>query len=306
MGIFDLFSKRQKRDRGEVPDVFLYNEVPKKLRVQIVHIIGDTLGEDRYSSNYAKNAYQFINDTLCREYGLFKLTEYPNSTQESVFNFFLSCDDYERALDVIELSFKTINIHARKNGFSYNTETKLSPDDAIEELNGRLKEQGIGFQFESNELIRVDSEYLHSEIVKPTLALLRDKLYKGANEEFLKSHEHYRHGRYKECLNEALKSFESVMKIICTKHKWAYKQSDTSKTLISVCFNNGLIPSYLQSQFSSLRSVLESGIPTVRNKLGGHGQGSQAIAVPEEMARYALNLTASNIVFLVEHEKIIK
>lgn len=144
---------------------------------------------------------------------------------------------------------------------------------------------------------------MQSEAVKPTLAILREKIYRGANEEFLKAHEHYRHGRHKECLNEALKSFESVMKAICAKHKWTFDQNDTAKSLIDICLKNGLIPQYLQSQFSSLRSVLESGIPTVRNKLGGHGQGASITNVTEPMARYALNLTASNILFLAEHER---
>jgi len=191
----------------------------------------------------------------------------------------------------------------REGSYQYNTDTKISPDDAIQELNGRLKEHGLGYEYESEELIRIDSEFIHSEAVKPTLAILRGKIYRGANEEFLKAHDHYRHGRHKECLNEALKSFESVMKAICTKHKWSFKQTDTAKSLIDICLTNQLIPQYLQSQFTSLRSVLESGVPTVRNKLGGHGQGSDITNVTEGMARYALNLTASNILFLVEYEK---
>ena len=43
MGIFDLFSKRQKRLRGEAPDVYTYDEIPEPLRVQIVHIFRDIL-----------------------------------------------------------------------------------------------------------------------------------------------------------------------------------------------------------------------------------------------------------------------
>jgi hypothetical protein len=43
--------------------------------------------------------------------------------------------------------------------------------------------------------------------------------FDGANEEYLKAHEHYRHRRNKECLTECLteclKAFESTMKIIC-------------------------------------------------------------------------------------------
>ena len=282
-----------------MPDVYSYTDVPDHLRVQVVHIIRDTLGNSRY----ADEAYEKINDILCREYGLFNLTEYPNSIEESIFNFFLSNKNYEQALDIIELSFNVIDTDVRSTTYQYGTNAKMQPDTAITELNNRFNEHGIGFQFESGELIRVDSQFIHSAVVKPVLSVLKDKMYKGANEEFLKAHEHYRHQRNKECLNESLKSFESVMKVICTKHKWTFKPNDTAKSLISVCFKEGLVPSYLQSQFTSLRSVLESGVPTVRNKLGGHGQGAQTITVSEEMTRYVLNLTASNILFLTEHEK---
>jgi hypothetical protein len=44
MGIFDLYSKRQKRLQGEVPDVFIYETFPNTLRVQIIMIIKDTIG----------------------------------------------------------------------------------------------------------------------------------------------------------------------------------------------------------------------------------------------------------------------
>jgi hypothetical protein len=46
--------------------------------------------------------------------------------------------------------------------------------------------------------------------------------------------------------------------------------------------------------------LLESGIPTIRNKLGGHGQGQVPQRVDDEITRYALNLTGTNIIFLVE------
>lgn len=302
MAIFNLFSKRQKRVRGELPDVFVYDQLPNQLRVQIIHIIRDAIGEDDYSS-YVKEAYEFINDVLCREYGLFRLTKHFNSHAQSVFNYFLGVSEVEKALDFVEVAFRVIDTFVREINYQYNSKTKIKPDEAIRELNDRFKEHGIGYQYESGRLVRIDSQFMHSEMVKPTLALLMEKIYRGANEEFLKAHEHYRHGHYKECLNEALKSFESVMKAICTKHKWNFNQTDTAKSLIDVCLKKELIPQYLQSQFTSLRSVLESGVPTVRNKLGGHGQGVEITSVTDAMARYALNLAASNILFLVEHEK---
>jgi hypothetical protein len=305
MTIFDLFSKRQRRLRGEVPDVYVYDKLASQLRVQVVHIIRDAVGEDHYGSDYAKGAYKSIHDALCREYGLFELTKHAQSHGESVFNYFLNADNTEQALDVIELALRVIDTYIRKDEYRYNTDRKMSADDAISELNQRFKEHGVGFQFESGELLRVDSQFMHSEAVKPALAVLRGKHYKGASEEFLKAHEHYRHGRHKECLVESLKAFESTMKAICQKRKWPYQPSDSAKALIDICLSKGLIPSYLQSQFSSLRGLLESGVPTVRNKLGGHGQGSQPTTVPEHTARYALNLTATNILFLTESEQLL-
>ena len=76
MSIFDLFSKRQKTLRGDVPDVYSYDAIPQPLKVQIVHIWNDTLGDEKQyynSSLEAQGCYKFIVETLCREYGVFSL-----------------------------------------------------------------------------------------------------------------------------------------------------------------------------------------------------------------------------------------
>ena len=178
------------------------------------------------------------------------------------------------------------------------------PDSAIDELNIRFKEAGVGYQFEQGELIKVDSQFIHSEVVKPALQLLgKDKDYQGSSAEFLAAHEHYRHQRYKECLNECLKAFESVMKAIHKKHSWNFNKNDNSKKLINNCLTNHLIPQYLQTQFCSISTLLETGAATIRNKEGGHGQGTEVKEVPEYLASYALHLTASNLLFLIKCEE---
>ena len=50
------------------------------------------------------------------------------------------------------------------------------------------------------------------------------------------------------------------------------------------------------------RSMLESSVPTGRNKLSGHGQGSTPTTVPDYLVAYMLHMTASTIVFLAEAE----
>ena len=305
MNVFDIYSKRQKRFMGEFPDVYQYENIPNSLRVQIVHIMNDALGDHR--SQKTIEIFQFIHDTLCREYGKFSLREkeffgYENYIGD-VINFIIQCNNTNHILDVVELSFRLIDTSYRKNHTKYLCKPKITPDAAIEELNFRFREHGVGYQYESGEIIRVDSQIVHAEAVKPVLLLLSDTRFQGANEEFLKAHEHYRHGRYKECLVECLKAFESTMKTICDIQGWTYQPGDTAKNLINLCFQNNLIPTYLQTQVTSLKSSLESGVPTMRNKNAGHGQGSQPLTVPQYFAAYQLHMTASTILFLLEAEK---
>jgi hypothetical protein len=307
MTIFETFSKRQKRHRGDVPDVYVYEEISKSLRVQIIHIIRDTIGQGGGDGAYSpRKFYADIHKLLCKEYGVFTLKEYARSDDEAILDYLLNCDSYERCLDIVEICFHIIeNDVARNYAYYKHTTTSIQdPSDAVNELNSRFKESGVGYQFESGELIRVDSQFIHAETVKPVLYLLEsDKAYRGANDEFLSAHEHYRHKRYKECLNDCLKSFESLMKAIHKKHYWPYNQNDTAKKLINSCLSNNLVPDYLQNQFSSVRMLLESGIPTVRNKEGGHGQGSDVTTVPDYLASYTLHLTATNLLFLANCEK---
>jgi hypothetical protein len=231
----------------------------------------------------------------------FHVSERREGPFEAVANFMLQSNKLDEVLDVIELSFRVLDRLVRENRYDYQDSTQ-EPDDAIAELNARFREQGVGYQYESGQLIRVDSQLIHSEVMQPALRFLTAKDLKGANEEFLSAHNHFRSRNHKECLNECLKAFESTLKCICDRRKWGYKPTDTAKALLQVVFDQGLVPSFLQSHFTSLRSSLEAGVPTVRNKLGGHGQGGTPVTVPDSLAAYALHLCATNIVLLVQLE----
>jgi len=300
---YEIFSKRQKLGRGE-PDVFQYEFIPPAFRVQVIHIWGDTLGhsDPRYTSR-SEQIYAQIHDKLCREYGCFQLGNDSYQTTENKLRLFLGKCSTVEALDVIELSFRWIaNLLADPNE-RYALDSSITAEVAIAELNERFREHGVGYQFESGVVVRVDSQFLHSHSVKPALHLLASKHYAGANQEFLKAFGHYRKGDAKECLNECLKAFESTMKAICAKRKWAFNSSDTAKTLIDVCVREGLFPPAILSHITAFRSTLESGIPTVRNKMSAHGQGPAIIEVPLYYASYMLHLTATTIQLLAEAEK---
>jgi uncharacterized protein DUF7014/AbiJ-like protein len=309
MAIIDVFSKRQKALRKEAPDVYEYAQIPQALRVQIAYILRDLFGQPARYDNSCLQAFEAIEKLLSREYGLFHLgktemADYQNAG-DRVIEFLLNDKDHERVLDVVEISFRYLGFLRQRN---FDWQRRVSDEDydnAMSELNARFNEHGIGYQFESGEMIRVDSQLIHAEVVKPALALLTAPEYEGANAEFLKAFEHYRKGETKDVLSEGLKAFESTMKAICTKRKWAFKPTDTAKELIEVCLKNGLIPPMMQSHFSGLRASLESGVPTMRNRTpgSGHGQGPTVVNVPPHIASYMLHLTATTILFLIESEK---
>ena len=149
--------------------------------------------------------------------------------------------------------------------------SRISPDELIAQLNYWFRRRGVGYQYESGQIIRVDSEFIHSEVVKPALSMLSNPMYKGANDEFLKAHEHYRNGRHKECMNECLKAFESCIKSICDARGWNHGNQNGIR-LIKIVLNKGLIPPFMESHFTALRKALEDGALTPRNQRSGTGR----------------------------------
>lgn len=274
------------------------------MRVQIVYILRDALGNTDRSNSPTGEYFTTIHNILAREYGLldFPLAE-RHGHMAAVLSFVLNEERVDRVLDVVEVALRIASEVANDYRHSNFSNASLSAEDAIDELNARFQEHAIGFRLDAGQIVRVDSEYVHSEVVKPALGLLQGTGYKGAEEEFLLAHEHHRNGRYKEALNDCLKALESTLKTICARRGWNYPENATAKRLIDLVFQEGLIPGFLQSEFSALRATLETGVPTTRNKMSGHGQGAAPLAVPAHISAYALHLTAAAIVLLVEAEK---
>ena len=225
--------------------MYTYDDLPPQLRVQIVHIWMDTLGTQNEASicEGPKKAYPDIVNTLCKEYGQYFLAapQDPFAIRDyflEMVTFFEREQNVERALDVIELSFQAIDIETRQPRYLSRQNANKIADDAIATLNGCFREHGIGYRYSDGHIIRIDSEFLHSEAVIPALRLLNQTHYAGAQEEFLRAHTHYRGGHGKEALNECLKAFESVMKTICDRRRWTLPFRPTANALIQVCFDN--------------------------------------------------------------------
>lgn len=306
MPVIDLYSKRRKRELGMEPDVYTYEDFNSNLRAQICYVIDDVLGiQDR---NEQERNYGTICEVLRREYGVYKLVTglHARASAMDELGQFISLErNIDRVLDAVELCFVIAESY-REKAYTYrhpNQDTGAYIDECVSELNTRFKEHGKGYEINDGRVLRIDSELLHTEAVKPAIGFLNQSQYAGPRDEFFGAYEHYRHGNLKEALNDALKAFESTIKVVLELRGWEYDKTSPAKRLLAVLLANNFLPSYHQNHLNALSTLLESSVPTIRNKEGGHGQGSEVSEVEPEIAAYVLHMTASAIVMLCSLEK---
>ena len=295
--MFELRSERLKRlDNPNVYDLYHYDSVSEKFRNQIIHLFFRI--ENIFHSLGGYNFFEEIEEIFSEEKGVLSMG---NSTHKAnVCKYIVSCSVYD-LLDLIEISIKYLKLRLDQHDKNFNDQHIESIINHVTTLlNQRFKTNNLGYEFISYEIIKKDTQYIHEEIVKPALKLIHDENFKGVEEEFLEAHNKFINDEFKDTVAESNKAFESTMKTICERKAYAYnKDKDTAAKLINILLEENFIPEYLSTHFTGLRTTLQAGLPTLRNREGGHGQGDVPIEVPESYAKYALNLTATNISFLI-------
>lgn len=285
-------------------DVYQYDQFPPKLRTQIRRILRNVFGKDSaYDGVDEENneVAQFIRETICQEKGRDSLGGSETNPMKDLL-FHLEHGDGEAFLDVIDVAATVMNGFIRGQQGQYRTrwDSSLDADEGLEEINFRFRDAGVGFQIEGGKLIRVDSQFAHSEMIKPALSLLNSEEFSGPQAEFLTAHEHYRAGRYKEAITEAAKAFESLMKAVCDAKCWEYPAGARASDLLKVLRGHNLWPTYLDPSFDQLIATLASGLPKVRDAASAHGQGAVRKKAPQYVAAYALHIAAAKMILIVE------
>lgn len=307
MGIFDLFSKRQAdAAKSGKADVYQYTNIPSKVRVQIQQIAiraiglvgtpGDVINPDKDNELWSR-----IESIYLREMGVNFLT-HDRFAGERILAFMEKCTT-EQWLDLLDLIVKAIQEASGNASFRQKWHVSVTAEDAIHEINYRLRQAGVGYQVEGRNLIRVDSQFIHAEVVKPALALLSGRDFAGPMEEFLSAHQYYRAGDYRQAVSMAASALESTFKAIFDQKGWEYRKGARISDLVRVARENRLWPDYLDNSFDQLVATLQSGLPKIRDNDASHGQGAKPKNVPDYIAAYALHLAASKIVFIAEAAK---
>lgn len=295
MIIEDLYSRRYKKEHGLFPDVFIYEPMPEKLKNTLSKIFIRSLEEcEQVERRHDTDYYEEIHDTICEEHGFKIIGDQFDDFESRITDFFIEKNDIFINLDIVNIVLNTIFRVSNINGYLLS---KFS--SYIQEINQRMLEHGFGYQYENGLLIRIDSKHMHAEIIKPTLLLLQNEKFSNADAEYRKAFDAYKNGSYEEAIREANNALESTMKIICYHKNYGLPKKHNATALIAHLREKAFISDFQMEVFNGLSKSLES-VSIIRNQIAGHGRGHEVRTIEPNMVSYVLNMTASNIKFLVE------
>lgn len=295
--MYTLYSKRNKDASGD-PEIYVYDIFPLTFRNQVFYVLSDVL--DYFADHGATDVWNYLHRNYAREFGVKTLGPNYLSNKEKVEVFVEQSSDID-FLDFLDYSFSILSNLRNAPIYANEQDKNEVITHAFDEINFRFKQHNLGYEFSEETLLRKDNEVLHQNVIKPALKLLIKPGFAGAEQEFLNAFEHRRKGENKDAILDALKAFESTMKAICDGMGYTYNSSKSAaKDLIGILECNGFYPAYMNNHMTSLRTSLESGLPTMRNKNAGHGQGGAVVNISDEFTEYALNLAATNIVLLTK------
>lgn len=298
---FDVFSRRSKKQSHPS------KKLTSTFRNRVLMFCRDTYGEAGFGRNFWEETYK----KLQYLHGRTRLIDVnvDDTPFADVFAFLLSCSD-EHFFDFLEFLFKSeffwqahldeeemvdnINNFFRIDNLPFAI-TKFVRETRMESLGiGDRTERPVSVVVVFPKVIRRDDDVMHISIIEPTLTLLHNKAFISANVEFLEALEDFRKGDYGDCLTKCGSALESTLKLICDQKRWSYNQKDTAAILIKTVITNSELDSFFEQPLSI--------IATLRNRLSkSHGAGVEERIVPEHLARFTVNSTATVILLLIEH-----
>jgi hypothetical protein len=308
--IFDVFSRRD----GSVAKPV--HTVPETTRNRVFFWCGEVFSNSRTSlgsGDYTTEFWDQIHRFLQYRHGRRQVSESrhrPNSRSQDAMLFLLTCSGAE-FFDFVEYIFRVDcffrvalpehQLVAELNELLLQDHLPYSVTDFVMET---VREVATNYLFAGREMtvtktvayprvIMRESEVLHSGAIIPALELLARPHFKHANAEYLAAHRDYRNGDFGDSLTKCGSAFESVLKVVCHRKGWAFRETDTAQGLVKILLANTTLEPY----FEQLLMI----VATLRNRLStSHGAGVEPRRVPRHLARYALNATASAVLLVAD------
>lgn len=165
------------------------------------------------------------------------------------------------------------------------------------ELNAVLAEEDSPWIMSEGRVYMVDSRFLDALKADAEEEMKREG-FLGAHDEFGDARGHLQAGDIDDAIHKANCAFESALKSLLNQ-----KEGSAAELLKNLRTKTDLLDGVPDEAQKALISGVLQGLPVLRNKLGGHGQGADPVDVPRAYGDLAVNLAATYIRFLLELKK---
>lgn len=240
-----------------------------------------------YGITYRTDAFKEACDIFNRKMG----TNYHIGTRHNVFepnkqdNDSLSIQPIYYIFSIIELQFNELSDNEAK---AYT-----------KEINVVFSENNLPWLLTNGKIIKVDAQQFECDLKAKALAQLQElkdaePKFQSAYTELTTAVEALEKGDYQSAINNAGKSYESVLKVILGADRGNADKltNQYMEQLLSV-------PDTMTK--AGFRKKVMMSLPYVRNNSGAdHGAGAKEVVITKPMAKLAVNLAAALDTYLIE------
>ena len=239
-----------------------------------------------YGFTYTTDAFKEACDNFNREMG----TNFHIGTIRHVFNDStdmnsLNTQPIYYIFSIIELQFEMLS----------DSEAK----DFTDAINNVFTENNLPWLLTDGKIIKVDAKQFECDLNAKTLAAMKElkdaePKFQSAYTEFTDALEAFNKGDYKSAINNAGKSYESILKVILGV--------DTGNANdLTQKYKNTLLSVPATMPVGGFESQVMKALSFIRNNSGAdHGAGVKEVVISKPMAKLAINLAAALNTYLID------
>lgn len=177
--------------------------------------------------------------------------------------------------------------------------TEGEANEFTKEINQRFAENELPWKLVDGKLIKIDAQQFECDLKANVLEKMKElkdaePKFKSAYIELTTAIESFEKGDYQSAINNAGKSYESVLKVILNADR-----GNADKLTHQYLEQILSVPDTMSK--SGFREKVMMSLPFVRNNSGAdHGAGSKEVIISKPMAKLAVNLAASLDTYLID------
>lgn len=282
-------------------------EVDYQIRQKLVAIMEQysqpiTLQSSRYNKEETDETNAFI--LACDQFneimnGRYIMQSYMhmNIMDQCCTNLAAQCLSF--IFSVIELQYENLYDHQDEDSdplFPYIIHEK---QEFMQAINSFMTENDLPWCMHDGKLIKIDAQQFECDVKVKVLAQMQElkdaePIFQSAYTELTKAVEALEKGDYQSAINNAGKSYESILKVILGADRGNADKltNQYMEQLLSV-------PDTMTK--AGFREKVMMSLPYVRNNSGAdHGAGAKEVVITKPMAKLTVNLAAALDTYLIE------